>query len=188
MAAMEPMAVVYVAHAAHAAPIAHATDVTPTETEAAAVTSAEAATTEATPTEATAMTAATATTAATSTSTAHQHQQTVLCIQIGVVGIARLSERCRGSKSKRKSGADTKRDDAAIHEYTTHDHTMEQDRSATLTAQDSFVFMITPPMAIAWPVHCTAQSNRKTSREASRQFARPAASSRLQGRSNDAAN
>jgi hypothetical protein len=52
---------------------------------------------------------------------------------------------------------------------------MEQDRSATLTAQDSFVFMITPPMAIAWPVHCTAQSNRKTSREASRQFARPAA-------------
>jgi hypothetical protein len=118
MAAMEPMAAVYVAHAAHAAPIAHATDVTPTETEAAGVTSAEAATTEATPTEATAMTAATATTAAasTSTSTVHQHQQTVLCIQIGVVGIARLSERCRGSKSKRKSAADTKRDDAAFHD------------------------------------------------------------------------
>jgi hypothetical protein len=132
MAAMEPMAAVYVAHAAHAAPIAHATDVTPTETEAAAVTSAEAATTEATPTEATSMTAATATTTAASTSTVHQHQQTVLCIQIGVVGIPRLGERCRGSKSKRKSAADKKSGDAAFHDA--------------------------PLLAVAWQVRCTAQA------------------------------
>jgi hypothetical protein len=128
MAAMEPMAAVY---AAHAAPMAHATDVTPTETEATtteATPTKAAAMTEATPTKAAAMTAATtamtAATTAAATPGTHQHQQTVLCIQIGVVGIARLSERCRGSKGKRKSAADTKRDDAAFHDCTPCGHRM----------------------------------------------------------------
>jgi hypothetical protein len=120
MVAMEPMAAPDVAHAAHPAPIAHATDVTPTEPEAAAVTSAEAATSEATTTEATTMTAAEATTmtaAAPTASTSSANQQTAPCIKVGAVGIARrLSKRCRGRKSERKSADDTKRHDAAFHD------------------------------------------------------------------------
>jgi hypothetical protein len=118
-AAMEPMAAGYAAHAPHAAPIAitHATDVTATETEAAHVTSAEAATSEAT-----AMTTAEAATpmtaAAPATSTAHEHQQTAPCVQVGVIGVARLRKRCRGRKSKRKSADDTKRNDAVFHDCT----------------------------------------------------------------------
>ena len=78
MAVMEPTA------AAHAAPVtAHPSVVTCAETEAADVTTAETAT------------------PITSTPTAHQHQQTARYFQIGVIGIARLRERCRGRKSTR---------------------------------------------------------------------------------------
>jgi len=143
MVAMEPMAVPYAAHADHAAPV---TDVTSLESEGANVTSAGTATdmasAEATTTEAAAH--ATTTTAAAPTTTAapttamtasHQHQQTAACIQIGVTGIARLREGCRGRKSNRKSTDDTKREDAAFHDCTSRGH-----------LHDKF---IAPPQAIA---------------------------------------
>jgi hypothetical protein len=146
MVAMEPMAVPYAAHADHAAPV---TDVTSLESEGANVTSAgtatdmasaEATTTEATTTEAaahaTATTAAAPTTAAPTTAmtASHQHQQTAACIQIGVTGIDRLREGC-GRKSNRKSADDTKSEDAAFHDCTSHGH-----------LHDKF---IAPPQAIA---------------------------------------
>ena len=138
MVAMEPMTALYAAHADHAAPV---TDGTSLESERANATSAatdmasaEATTTEATTTEAAAH--ATATTAAAPTTTAaapttapttamttfHQHQQAAACIHIGVTGIARLRERCRGRKSNRKSADDTKREDAAFHDCTSRGH------------------------------------------------------------------
>src|SRR6516165_264607 len=83
MAVMEPTA------AAHAAPVtAHPSVVTSAETEAADVTTAETAT------------------PITSTPTAHQHQQTARYFQIGVIGIARLRERCRGRMSRSAVGLD----------------------------------------------------------------------------------
>ena len=103
---MEPMAAVY---AAYAAP-AYTADVTSAESEAADVTSAKAAI-DMTSAEAVATETAMTTPA---TPTAHQYEQTATCSQIGVVGIARLRERCRGRKCKRKSADDTKRDDAAF--------------------------------------------------------------------------
>src|SRR5262249_23503467 len=66
---------------------------------------------------------------------AHQHQQTTLCAQIGVTGIDRLCEGCRGRKSKRKCADDTKREDAAFHDCTSRGH-----------LHDKF---IAPPQAIA---------------------------------------
>jgi len=118
MVAMDPMAFPYAADADHAARV---TDVT--SPVGANVTSAETATdmasADATSTEAAAH--ATATTAAaptTAMTTFHQHQQTAPCIQIGVIGIARLREGCRGRKSKRKSADDTKREDVAFHDCT----------------------------------------------------------------------
>jgi len=127
--AMEPMAVPYAAHADHAAPVA---DVTSLESGGGNVTSAEAATdmasAEATTTEAaahaTAESAATMTTAASTTAmtAAHQYQQTAPRIQIGVTGIARLREGCRGRKSNRKSADDTKRECAAFHDCTSRGH------------------------------------------------------------------
>src|SRR5262249_36390498 len=125
MVAMEPMAAPYAAHAGHAAPV---TDVTSREAEGANVTSAETATDMATTTEAaahaTAMASAEAATTMTAAAptTAHQHQQTAPCTQIGVTGIDRLRERCRGRKSKRKSTDDTKREDAAFHDCTSRGH------------------------------------------------------------------
>jgi hypothetical protein len=124
MAATEPMAAAYAAHAAHAAPISHAADMTSSETEATRVTSAESTMTEAATTEATAMTtpaaeAATPMTTAAPTTSMHQRQQTAPYIRIGINGIDRLRERCRGRKSKRKSTDDTKRDDAVFHDCTT---------------------------------------------------------------------
>jgi hypothetical protein len=131
MVAMDPMAVPYAAHADHAAPV---TDVTSLESEGANVTSAgtatdmasaEATTTEATTTEAAAhatATTAAAPAAATAMTASHQHQQTAACIQIGVTGIARLREGCRGRKSNRKSTDDTKREDAAFHDCTSRGH------------------------------------------------------------------
>jgi hypothetical protein len=126
MVTIEPMAAPY---AAHAAPVtAHPTDVTTAESEGANVTSAETATdmasAEATTTEAATAMTATATTAMTAAAptTFHQHQQTAPCIQIGVIGIARLREGCRGRKSKRKSADDTKREDAAFHDCTSRGH------------------------------------------------------------------
>jgi hypothetical protein len=106
MAAMEPMADTDAAHAAHAAPIAHAADVTSAESKT-TVASAEAATH--TPTM----------TAAASTPHTDRYKQTAPRI-IGVLGIARILERCRGSKSKRKNSDNPKRDDVAIHDYTTY--------------------------------------------------------------------
>ena len=103
---MEPMAAAY---AAYAAP-AYAIDVTSAESEAADVTSAKAATDMASAEAAATETAMTTP----ATPTAHQYEQTATCSQIGVVGIARLRERCRGRKCKRKSADDTKRDDAAF--------------------------------------------------------------------------
>jgi len=135
MVAMEPMAVPYAADADHAAPV---TDVTSPEPGGANVTSAETAAAEATTTEAAAHAtaeAATAMTAAAMTA-AHQHQQTALCIQIGVTGIDRLREGCRGRKSNRKSADDTTREDAAFHDCTS--------RGGHL--HDKF---IAPPQAIA---------------------------------------
>jgi len=131
--AMEPMAVPYAAHADHAAPVA---DVTSLESGGGNVTSAEAATdmasAEATTTEAAAhataesaaMTAAAASTATSTTAmtAAHQYQQTAPRIQIGVTGIARLREGCRGRKSNRKSADDTKRECAAFHDCTSRGH------------------------------------------------------------------
>ena len=125
MAAMEPMAVPYATHAAHAVRV---TDLTSPESEGANVTSAETATdmasAEATTTEAATAMTATATTAMTAAAptTFRQHQQTAPCIQIGVIGIARLREGCRGRKSKRKSADDTKREDAAFHDCTSRGH------------------------------------------------------------------
>jgi len=126
MVAMEPMAVPYAAHADHAAPV---TDVTSLECEGAGtatdMASAEATTTEAAA-HATSTTAAAPTTTAAAPTTAmtasHQHQQTAACIQIGVTGIARLREGCRGRKSNRKSTDDTKREDAAFHDCTSRGH------------------------------------------------------------------
>jgi hypothetical protein len=110
---MKPMSATDATHAAHATPVtAHPTDVTSAVSEATAMTAAE--TTAMTAAEATAMTAA-----APATSTSRAYQQTARCIKVGAVGMAHLSERCRGRKSKRKSADDTKRDDAAIHDYTT---------------------------------------------------------------------
>jgi len=123
MVTIEPMAAPY---AAHASPLtAHPTDVTSPESEGANVSSAETATdmasAEATTAEAATTEAATTMTAAAPT-TFHQHQQTAPCIQIGVIGIARLREGCRGRKSKRKSADDTKREDAAFHDCTSRGH------------------------------------------------------------------
>jgi hypothetical protein len=69
--------------------------------------------------------------------TVHQHQQAAPCIQIGVIGIARLREGCRGRKSKRKSVGDAKRDDAPFHDCTSRGH-----------LHDKF---IAPPQAIGAP-------------------------------------
>src|SRR6516225_1468268 len=118
MVTIEPMAAPY---AAHASPLtAHPTDVTSPESEGANVSSAETATDMASA-EATTAEAATTMTAAAPT-TFHRHQQTAPCIQIGVIGIARLREGCRGRKSKRKSADDTKREDAAFHDCTSRGH------------------------------------------------------------------
>ena len=84
------------------------------ESEAADVTSAKAATDMASAEAAATETAMTAPATTASTPAAHQYQLTATCSQIGVVGIARLRERCRGRKCKRKSADDTKRDDAAF--------------------------------------------------------------------------
>ena len=108
MVTIEPMAPHDVAHAA---PVT-AHHVTSPGPEGANVTSAEATTT----TE-----AATAMTAPAMT-TFHQHQRTAPCIQIGVIGIARLREGCRDRKSKGKSADDTKREDAAFHDCTSRGH------------------------------------------------------------------
>jgi hypothetical protein len=114
-------------NSAHAAPVTahHVTspesggaNVTSPESEGANVTSAEATTTT---TDTTTTEGATAITAAAMT-TFDQHQQTAPCIQIGVIGIARLRERCRGRKSKPKSADDTKREDAAFHDCTSRGH------------------------------------------------------------------
>jgi hypothetical protein len=132
---MDPMAIPYAAHADHPARVTDVTSPKPgganvtsadiatdrasaeaTTTEAAAHATAEAATAEA----ATAMTATAMT--ATAMTAAHQHQQTALCAQIGVIGIDRLCEGCRGRKSKRKSADDTKREDAAFHDCTSRGH------------------------------------------------------------------
>jgi hypothetical protein len=118
MVTIEPMAPHEVAHAA---PVT-AHHVTSPEPEGANVTSAEATTTEATTTEATTTEAATTEAATAMTAAAmttfHQHQRTAPCIQIGVIGIARLREGCRDRESKRKSADDTKREDAAFHDCT----------------------------------------------------------------------
>jgi hypothetical protein len=126
MVAMEPMGTPYAAHAAdHLAPV---TDVTSPESEGANVTSAETATAmasaEATTTEAAAHATAEAATAMTAAAptTAHQHQQTAPCTQIGVTGIDHCREGCRGRKSKRKSADDTKREDAGFHDCTSRNH------------------------------------------------------------------
>ena len=138
MVAMDPMAVPYAAHADHPARV---TDVTSPKPGGANVTSADTATdrasAEATTTEAAAHTTAEAATAMTATAmtAAHEHQQTALCTQIGVIGIDRLREGCRGRKSNRKSADDTKREDAAFHDCTSHGH-----------LHDKF---IAPPQAIA---------------------------------------
>ena len=121
MVAMEPMAAPFAAHAGHAATV---TDVTSLESEGANVTSAVTATdmasAGATTTEAAAH--ATAVTAATAMTAAHEHQQTAPCTQIGVTGIDRLREGCRGRKSNRKSADDTTREDAAFHDCTSRGH------------------------------------------------------------------
>jgi hypothetical protein len=100
----------------HAVPArAHPTGVTSAESIAANVPSTEPPTEmpSATTTEATAMTA----TPTTTSSHAHRHQQAARCI-LCIVGKARLRERCRGRKSKRKSADDTKREATALHDCT----------------------------------------------------------------------
>ena len=119
MVTIEPMAAPYAAHAASVT--AHPTDVTSPESEGANVTSAETATDMASAESTTTGAAATAMTAAAPT-TFRQHQQTAPCIQIGVIGIARLREGCRGRKSKRKRADNTKREDAAFHDCTSRGH------------------------------------------------------------------
>jgi hypothetical protein len=116
MAAMEPKAAE--SEAADVTSAKAATDMA--SAEAADVTSAEAATDMASAEGAATETAMTAPATTASTPTAHQYQLTATCRQIGVVGIARLRERCRGRNCKRKSADDTKRK-AAFHDCTTRD-------------------------------------------------------------------
>ena len=127
VAAMKPMADTDATHAAHVAPIAHAAHVTSADSEAAHVTSAESETTVA---SAEAATHTTTMTAAASTPHTDRYQQTAPRI-IGVVGIARMLHRCRGRKSKRKNTDNPKRDDVAIHDYTTPDYTTHGDCTAS---------------------------------------------------------
>jgi hypothetical protein len=93
---------------AHPADVTSAVPVTATSTEATTEIASSKTTTTA---EATSMTA----TAPTSSHT-HRHQQTGSCV-LGVADKASLRERCRSRESERKS-ADTKRDDAALHDCT----------------------------------------------------------------------
>ena len=127
MAAMEPMAAESEAADVTSAKAADVTSVKATTDMA----SAEAATDMASAEAAAAETAMTAPATTASTPTAHQYQLTATCSQIGVVGIARLRERCRGRKRKRKSADDTKRN-TAFHDCTTRG--CKPTRRARLTA------------------------------------------------------
>jgi hypothetical protein len=129
--AMEPTDTPYAVHAAHAARVTtHATDVTSCKSKGANMSSAEAATAMTSAKTASAKTAsaeaasAEAATAMTTTApaTTHQHQKTAPCIQIGVIGKARLREGCRGRMSKRKSADNPKGDDATFHDCTSRGH------------------------------------------------------------------
>jgi hypothetical protein len=121
--AMEPTDTPYAAHAAHAARVTtHATDVTSCKSKGANMGSTEAATAMTSAKSATASAEAATAMTTTAPATTHQHQKAAPCIQIGVIGKARLREGCRGRMSKRKSADNPKGDDATFHDCTSRSH------------------------------------------------------------------